>query len=317
MKVPIEKPVTAEELVHYGIKGMRWGHRKREETVTGEPTKPKAEVVDERSFRQRHKKALIGAGVVGGLLLTYGTYKLVDSGQAHQFMASGREFLTGEPAHWKTNPFLSERMDADRIMKDVVRPINPGYGDLGTKMNCRRCTFAYEMRRRGMDVRATRSIGGTGQNAPGFLNATTPGSHLGTSLPSMWVNLMRKGLESPLGIASRHATGVEPILDANSRWAKSYSPAKKAQLIFEALGEHPDRARGELGISWKFGGHHSLAWEIIGGKPVIIDTQSGRIYRDAIKFAEDMGDAISEAGATRLDNLRLNDNFLRRWIQNA
>ncbi len=38
-------------------------------------------------------------------------------------------------------------------------------------MNCRRCTFAYEMRRRGYDVAATRTTNGRGQTAVGVYNA--------------------------------------------------------------------------------------------------------------------------------------------------
>ena len=35
-------------------------------------------------------------------------------------------------------------------------------------MNCRRCTFAYELSRRGYDVQATKTLIGTGQDANGM-----------------------------------------------------------------------------------------------------------------------------------------------------
>ena len=41
----------------------------------------------------------------------------------------------------KKNDLLSRKMSPDSIMKEVVAPINPGYGSVGTKMNCRRCYF--------------------------------------------------------------------------------------------------------------------------------------------------------------------------------
>lgn len=46
---------------------------------------------------------------------------------------------------------------------------HPEYGNsLGSFMNCRRCTFAYELSRRGYDVQATKTLIGTGQDANGM-----------------------------------------------------------------------------------------------------------------------------------------------------
>lgn len=320
--ISTEKPATPEELVHYGVKGMRWGFRKREETITREPSKSKEKIPEEKSFRERHKKALIGAGVVAGILVAYGSYKLVDSGQAREFISAGKEFM-GHGQSWKKNELLASKMDADGIMKNVVPKVNPKYGEIGTKNNCRRCTFAYEMRRRGMDVQTTRSISGTGQTAGGFVRAITPGSHEPTSKVGMLTKILRGGIRegdeianTPLGRALQHPFGIEPILDKKSRWANSYSPLKKATTIFDALGKHPEGARGELGIGWRMGGRHSMAWEIIRGKPVIFDTQSGKAYKTIDELAK-IADAIGDAGATRLDDMPLNNAFLRRWIQNV
>lgn len=60
-------------------------------------------------------------------------------------------------------------------MRDVIRGVNPKYGQPGSKMNCRRCTFTYEMRRRGYDVEATRSTKGIGQTGLGLAYGVTPG----------------------------------------------------------------------------------------------------------------------------------------------
>jgi hypothetical protein len=32
VKVSVEKPRTPEEIVHFGVKGMRWGVQKKQET---------------------------------------------------------------------------------------------------------------------------------------------------------------------------------------------------------------------------------------------------------------------------------------------
>jgi hypothetical protein len=64
------------------------------------------------------------------------------------------------------------------------------------------------------------------------------------------------------------------------------------------------------------GGGHSVAWEIIGGKPHIFDTQSGEVFKDVASFSK-FSENVVEAGFTRLDNLDLNDDFLQRWVQSA
>lgn len=63
-------------------------------------------------------------------------------------------------------------MSEDEILDKVVKGINPNYGvSPGSMSNCLRCTFAYEMSRRGYDVRATETLGGAGQGMAGMISA--------------------------------------------------------------------------------------------------------------------------------------------------
>lgn len=269
-----------------------------------------AKDIREGRLTDKQRRVLKGTAAAGVVLAAYGTYKLVDSGHAHQLIVNGRAFVRGEPHSWKLNESLSGKMSIAELQSKVVNGINPNYGELGTKMNCRRCTMAYEMRRRGLDVRSTRSVSATGQTASGLLNAIDPASNRHTGVLATMINYMREGSGGPL-----HQTMIaEPILNKSDSKKLSYS---KARLIFNALEEHPDRARGELSVMWLMGGGHSLAWEIVDGKAVVFDTQSGKTYANAIQFAEAMGKHIGEANAMRLDNLPLNYKFLNRWIQNV
>jgi hypothetical protein len=86
--------------------------------------------------------------------------------------------------------------------------------------------------------------------------------------------------------------------------------------IFKALASQPDGARGELGVAWKMGSGHSMAWEVVKGKPVIFDAQSGKMFKSDSDFSE-IGASVKEAGFTRLDNIELNDDYLMRWLKNA
>lgn len=371
MMVSLEKPGTPKELVHFGVKGMRWGVR-REEGTSGKRSGPKpisarkerrakeheakaanaqtkidqikatprsrvpfvqrsrdakvyeleqhrdhqlkaAKDIREGHLTDTQKKVLIGAGVVAVALATYGAYKMTDSGQTRALLSRGSPF--------KKNDLLSRKMSTDSIMKEVVKPINPGYGkgEFGTRMNCRRCTFAYEMRRRGLDVKATKTHAGTGQYQTSLLRAIDPKSDAPLTKfgivrrltieqinkktgPGTITNLLNEGEGGP---AKSIGKGVLKVLE----------PHESSQWIFDQLAKNPEGSRGELGMSWKMGGAHSMAWEIINGAPRIFDTQSGHSY-DVSSFA-DVAKNISSANQVRLDNVPLNSAFLRRWVANA
>lgn len=68
------------ELYHYGVKGMKWGHRKSPvQTIKGASarrTKSKRELTPEEKAARRKKAIKVGAAVAGTVLAAYGTYKL-------------------------------------------------------------------------------------------------------------------------------------------------------------------------------------------------------------------------------------------------
>lgn len=252
------------------------------------------------------KKALKGAALATALVVAYGTYTMAQSGELNRKVTQGKLFLEkrhGTP--WKFNPNLARKdLDADGILNDVVKHVNPEYGGLGTKMNCRRCTFAYEMRRRGYDVSATKTTNAWGQTGGGVLNAISPGKD--KFEPSHGFRLLSKASKDPSFMGSVSELGLGKQRMSN--------PAD----IFKTIRSNPDGARGELTVLWKQGGGHSMAWEIIGGKPVIFDAQSGKRFSSIQEFASVNKIAyIQDAGITRLDNLPLNHDFLMRWLKSA
>lgn len=260
-----------------------------------------AEAKEQGKLTRKQKYALVGASVVAA----YATYKFVDSGHATQMIAKGKAALGHTDLEFKKNSVLSRKdMSPDEIMSSVVKRINPNYGAPGTKNNCRRCTFAYEMSRRGYDVKATRTLKGTGQTAVGLNSATS------TKYKGYYTGYLKRSIEDPEYLQS--------LVDTKGLGAKSISNGNGfSKSIFESLASNnPDGARGELSVMWKPGGGHSMAWEIVKGKPVIFDCQTGEKYESVESFAA-VGDLISKAGYTRLDNIELDTNFLLRWLRNA
>lgn len=268
-----------EFLQHYGVKGMKWGVRRdRYQLRAARKTK-------ESSTKTKVAGAnplIIGYGatIVAMVLAQKGALYL-DSGRKDAKKTGTKEF--------KQNSDLKKKMSSKQLQEKVVKQINPDYPGQGTKANCRRATMAYEMRRRGYDVQATKSDFASGQTHKGMRNA------VGTDF-------------------GRMSWGEESFADRKT--FSSYSPEKKAEVVFTALSKNPDGSRGELGLGWTMGGGHSMAWEIVNKKPVIFDTQNGKTYASVKDFAK-FTPVMIEGAQTRLDNKTVNSEFIKRWVKDV
>lgn len=268
-------------LEHHGVKGQKWGIRNKENTQT------KGKVSGAVSaYAWEHPGTVVAGAELAAIILGYSANHVLQSGQVHR---QARKLQKHDPgSHWKTDKSLaSHTMGVQELKSKVADKVNPDFGKFGTAANCRRCTFAYEMRRRGNNVQATRTTMATGQNTKGLYKAITPGARRPIGKP--------KGLESLWGKIK-----VDPNPNA----------------IFKSLSKQPNGARGELGIGFKMGGGHSLAWEIVKGKPIIFDTQKHITYSKPEDITRVMN-STNAAGITRLDNVKLNNDFLLRWLKNA
>jgi len=269
---------------HAGVKGMKWGVRKdpKRSSSSGKP-EAKAGVVDPATI------------YVASMLATYGALgaaKFLDSGNARVLKEKGKRFATlqtGGPKYKKNEDLAKKNLSEDELMQSVVKPINPGFGDFGTKMNCRRATIAYEMRRRGYDVKATKSVLAQGQHGIG----------------------LRKAVGSE---TSRRDWGENtPYLSVSIQ-----PPARKipAENLFRVLKSEPNGSRGEVTAGWRMGGGHSVAYEIVRGKPVIFDTQSGTKITNADEWVAALPAHVQSMNYTRLDNKPINTAWVERWVQN-
>jgi hypothetical protein len=274
-----------------------------------------AKAVREGKLTSTQKKVVIGASVVAALAATYIIQDQIQSGNATRLIAKGKEQISGEAFAFKKNPKLSNPdFDADDIHMNVVKHINPDYGAMGTKMNCRRATFAYEMRRRGYDVKATKTTNANGQNVMGLMNATSPGKKIQST---RMMNLMKTGIKEAAGKSSGKPTPVSDLAENFAAGGKNkISAGFNPNAIFDRLSKEPDGSRGELGVMWSMGGGHSMAYEIVKGKPVIFDGQTGKRFELADEFRKIMPQ-VANSGFTRLDNLELNHDYLMRWMTNA
>ncbi len=236
----------------------------------------------------------------------------------------GIGFLRGDDKFlFNRDPDLSKGMSAEDVFKKVVSKINPGYkaDNWGVTKNCRRCTFAYEMRRRGFDVQATKTLSGTGQNETGLHRAQGDKRSMTGCVSSVLREIISDAVTS--GSANNDPERVKDMFD--SYWSSSNvvhirnrDYKERVPSIFRSLSEMPNGSRGELGFARYGKPGHSLAWEIIDGKPYVFDCQSKTMYKAATDFTSDFPSAmIREATLTRLDNVDLDYSFISRWIKNT
>ena len=365
-------------LQHYGVKGMKWGVRKKRET--GSRIKGKAVSAEKQARRDgkaakhetrakkygdaadalekelgstkgfisrktlenkikdlrkvqmsalddanrkregRLSKGERNAAIVAGVIATYAGYKLVDGGNLTAANQQIKQMLNGEKGSpWKVNTDLASKdMDVDDITSKVMSRINPNYGQPGTTNNCRRCTIAYEMSRRGYDVSATKSISGTGQNVAGMAKALGTDVKGGMTGIKLKARLEKRAFDKTGNFAEMSDLTKQVVLGKGIGeqriWNKSGGKISPADVL-SSLAEQPDGARGELTMKWAMGGGHSMAYEIVKGKPVIFDNQRGKVYKTA-EDLKDVVDRFSDAGFTRLDNKELSDAFIQRWVKN-
>lgn len=366
-----------EALLHYGVKGMRWGVRnvdrpagdrdaakqqKRDEKVANvraraakaevrikeiddeiAATKPgirgaykRSDLVQQRqqvvSYRDQlnktaeaveagrmtptQKKLLITGAIVGGVLLAnYGAGK-IQSGEARVMMERGKARLRGKPFEFNRNDAFAHASTPDDVISKVLPGINPNYSVPGGQMNCRRCTFTYELRRRGFDVEATTSAVGYGQSETGLINALTPGRrnvNRSTSLSSMVVTGADNIRTKAFGDTRINPAGLTSVKSGADR-----------KSLFDAINSQPAGARGEAVFNFGAFGH-SLAYEKFhDGSIRIFDSQKGKSYdvgdgASYSSFVDKWGGAtaLKNVEITRLDDIALDTNFVARWAKNS
>jgi hypothetical protein len=276
-----------------------------------------SEAVQKGKLTSTQKKVIVGAVGVSAIIAVGVVYKGQQSGALNSTALRGAAFLRGEKVPFNVNSKLSGHMSASELLTNVAKPVNPGYSKAGGKMNCRRSTYAYELRRRGFDVHATTSSVGWGQSESGVINALTPGSRNFYRSRSLSTAVVETGTSSVARGDRRNRSIAKILVDglANKDMMRS-STLSSSQKVLEELAKQPNGARGEVMFKFPTFGH-SMAYEIVDGTPHIFDSQKGTLYNSATKMVETKWDGFHGAEITRLDNADLDLNFLSRWATNV
>lgn len=296
------------------------------------------EATQKGKLTSKQKKVISGGIAVAALLAAAAVYQGNQSGAINSMQLRGAAFLRGEKEVFKTDASLTHKMGPEDLLKKVAAPVNPGYSKTGGKMNCRRSTFAYELRRRGYDVSATTSMQGLGQSESGFINAVTPGGRNFYNNLSVTGSIQRseaafrKSMGENVGLrvstvarGDKRSNPIEKTILNGLKIGRAYTEEdfvagkgiteSSSRAVLHALERQPEGARGEVLFNFGTFGH-SMAYEVVQGKAHIFDSQKGTLY-NAAKLVEGKWDGFHSAEITRLDNVKLDLNFLSRWATNA
>ena len=150
-------------LMHYGVKGMKWGVRHDYEPVGGS-NKGKQERRHLTAKQKRYIK--IGLAVAGTTLAAYGGYKLYQSGIIQNAVASRKAKKT---LYGDIGDFVSGGVQSAKESKysGLLGKVNPNRGNPNYDNNCTYCAIATYLRSLGRSVEA-RDTGRQPQNLGGI-----------------------------------------------------------------------------------------------------------------------------------------------------
>lgn len=248
----------------------------------------------------RQKTAIkIGAGVAAAALVAYGGYRLYNSDvgkplrdQVDQFLNRFNEGYDRET--FKQTGKLTEHAKKDlstreydsklRFFKKAreytpdedLKAINEGMFRVtqGGSNNCGLCTTAYELRRRGYDVRANFA-------------------EQGRSVKTLSEFFKNADIQDDAALANR----------TKSEWMAA---------IERRLLRQGDGARGNFGGQYAMGGGHSIIYEVSKGKVIFRDGQTGETYRSVREAIGNF--VPGKSNYFRMDNLEINSDNIHNAV---
>lgn len=288
----------SDELYHYGVKGMKWGVRKKQDHKSGRTSNKKKDENKEKQkgLTDKQKKAIkIGAIAVASTLVVIGGYKVYKKYNGKSYgigldkqdtstVGSSLKSFTDNLDDIGLNKKVSK--SSRSIDLDKVNP-NRSSSDLQYHTNCGNCSIAYELRRRGYDVEAKGNpIGMRTSHFGEFFNNLSSDSFTNVSIEDN----MTKGSDI------------------------------KKKVSSTLINKYPDDSRGVVFFTHHNGSHY-FNWEKTKGEILYTDSQLN--VEDISIIFDDYSHKLSRKNGhggiecIRLDNAEINPGRIKSIVQNV
>lgn len=241
-------------LIHYGVPGQRWGVRQYQ--------------FEDGTWTEEGKRRR----------------RIGDDNSGFSDVKTGKKFGSYKSGSSDSGDFVKS------IKKDVDT-INGGsegheFG-FNRQENCAFCTMAYELRRRGLDVRAQESIQG-----------------------------VATGLSSEEGAYGRVIPNFSKVSSSARKFSEtSYNGMHHSEYksMVDTLLKDGD-SRGFISCQWKDGmGGHIFNYEVNNGKLYFIDAQNGTINNADTKEYNNVFQNAFNIETLRSDNLKINEEKAKKY----
>lgn len=187
----------------------------------------------------------------------------------------------------------------ERSDKEDVKAVNRAYhmawgdGNIGATKNCMHCSIAYEMRRRGYDVVATKSASGRYDE------------YLKTIFPNCKIK----------GSTTKESLKNNPNADENAVLALRGKNREVANKAISDLKKEPANSRGVLLLTWGGGGGHACNYQIdANGSVSIFDAQPGRVLNEK-QAAKEYLARCTMVSYVRTDNVKVDNKEVKRSVK--
>lgn len=160
------------------------------------------------------------------------------------------------------NAYLSnlQRKESPCTVEEDMKAVNPKYftDKRNNDENCAYCTLAYDLRRRGYDVTAI------SENDKAF--------------EDVYADTIRGWYKGGDKAYTHHRAEVKN---------NAVDSTEETSKLYKELSSQGTGASGFVMCTWKTGGAHAMAYQVIDGEAVIIDTQRQVVY-DERTFAKEV-----------------------------